>query len=122
MEEFKYLGTTLTNKNCTDEEIKSTLQSGNVCYHSVQNPLSSSLLSTNVKIKIYRTVILPFVLYGCETWSLTLRKESRLRVFETRVLRTVFGPKRDKVIGNGENYITRNIMTLRTSPHYMFLG
>jgi len=122
VEEFKYLGTTLTNKNCTDEEIKSTLQSGNVCYHSVQNPLSSSLLSTNVKIKIYRTVILPFVLYGCETWSLTLRKESRLRVFETRVLRTVFGPKRDKVIGNGENYITRNIMTLRTSPHYMFLG
>jgi len=122
VEEFKYLGTTLTNKNCTDEEIKSTLQSGNVCYHSVQNPLSSSLLSTNVKIKIYRTVILPFVLYGCETWSLTLRKESRLRVIETRVLRTVFGPKRDKVIGNGENYITRNIMTLRTSPHYMFLG
>ena len=52
------------------------------------------------KIKIYRAVILPFVLYGCETWSLTLRDERRLRVFENRVLRRVFGPKRDDVTGN----------------------
>jgi hypothetical protein len=74
-----------------------SLKSGNVCYHSVQNILSSSLLSKNVKIKIHRTVILPVVLYGCETWSLTLRKERRLRVFENRVLRRVFGPKRDEV-------------------------
>ena len=62
------------------------------------------------KIKIYRTIILPVVLYGCETWSLTLREECRLRVFENRVLRRVFGPKRDEVTGgNGENYIMRSL-------------
>jgi hypothetical protein len=65
----------------------------------VQNLLSSSLLSKNLKFKIYRTVILPFVLCGCETWSLTLRKGCRLRVFETRVLTLIFGPKRDEVTG-----------------------
>jgi hypothetical protein len=63
------------------------------------------LLSKNVKIKIYRTVILP-VLYGCETWSLTLREERRLRVFENRVLRRIFVPRRDEVTGDGENYIS----------------
>ena len=66
---------------------------------SVQNLLSSRLLYKNLKIKIYRTIILPVVLYGCETWSLTLRDERRLRVFENRVLRRVFGPKRDEVTG-----------------------
>ena len=63
----------------------------------MQNLLSSSLLLKKLKIKIYRTIILPVVLYGCETWSLTLREERRLRVFENRVLRRVFGPKRDEV-------------------------
>ena len=96
VEEFKYLGTTLTNQNSIQEEIKSRLKSGNACYHSVQNLLSSSLLSKNLKIKIYGTIILPVVLYGCETWSLTLREKRRLRVFENRVLRRIFGPKRDK--------------------------
>jgi len=62
----------------------------NACYRSVQNLLSSSLLSKNLKIKIYRIIILPFVLYGCETWSLTLRKERRLRLFENRMLRGIF--------------------------------
>ena len=61
--------------------------------------LSSSLLSKNLKTKIYRTIILPVVLYGCETWSLTLREERRLRLFENRVLRSVFGPKMDEVTG-----------------------
>ena len=61
--------------------------------------MSSRLLSTNLKIKIYRTIILPVVLYGCETWWLTLREERRLRVFENRVLRKVFGPKRNEVTG-----------------------
>jgi hypothetical protein len=79
---FKYLGTTLTDQNCMHKEIKSTLNSGNTCYHSVQSLLSSRLLSGNVKAKIYKTIILPVVLYGCETWSLTLREEHRLRVFE----------------------------------------
>ena len=64
----------------------------------MQNLLSSSLLSKNLKIKIYRTIILP-VLYGCETWSLTLWEERRLRVFENRVLGRIFGPKRDEVTG-----------------------
>ena len=65
----------------------------------MQNSLSSSLLPKKLKIKIYRTIILPAVLYGCETWSLTLREERRLRLFENRVLRRVFGPKRDEVTG-----------------------
>ena len=81
VEEFKYLGKTLTNKNSIQEEIKSRLKLGNVCYYSVQNLLSSSLLSKKLNIKIYRTIILPVVLYGCETWSLTLREERRLRMF-----------------------------------------
>jgi hypothetical protein len=65
----------------------------------VKNLLSSKLLSKNTKISVYRTVVLPPVLYGCETWSLTLREEQRLRVFENRVLRRIFGPKRDEVTG-----------------------
>jgi hypothetical protein len=65
----------------------------------VQDFLFSSLLSKNTKIKIYRTIILPVVLYGCETWSLTLREKHRLRVFENMVLRRIFGPKRDRVTG-----------------------
>jgi len=77
--------------------IKSKVQSGNACYHSEQNLLSSNLLSKTLMIKIYRTVILPFVLCGCDTWSLTLREERRLRLFEKRVLRRIFGPKRDEV-------------------------
>ena len=89
--EFKYLGTTLTNKNSIQEEIKSRLKLGNACYYSVQNRFSSSLLSKKLQIKIYRTIILPVVLYGCETWSLTLRYERRLRVFENRVLRRELG-------------------------------
>jgi hypothetical protein len=65
--QFKHLGTTRTNRNSIQEEIKSRLKSGNACYHSVQDLLSSSLLSRNTEIKIYRTIILPVVLYGCET-------------------------------------------------------
>jgi hypothetical protein len=80
---FKYLGATLTNQNDIRDEIKSRLNSGNACYYSVQNLLSSRLISKNLKIKIYKTVILPVVLYGCETWSLTLGKEHRLRVLRT---------------------------------------
>jgi hypothetical protein len=72
---FKHLGTTLTHQNHMHEEIKSRLNSGNPCYHSGQSFLSSCLLSRKLKVKIYETIILPVVLYGCETWSLTLRDE-----------------------------------------------
>ena len=68
------------------------------CYYSVQTLLSSRILSKNLKIIIYKTIVLPVVLYGCETWSLTLREESRLRVFENRILGRIFGPLRDENI------------------------
>jgi len=93
------LRTTLTNQNSIAEEIKSRLRSGYAYYHSVQNLLSSRLLSKNLKIKIYRTIILPVVLYGCGTWSLALREGSWLRVFENMVLGRIIGPRRDEVTG-----------------------
>jgi len=79
--------------------VKSRLRSGNACYLSVPNLFSSRLLSKNLKIKIYRAIILPVVLYGCETWSLTLQEERKLRAFENKVLRKIFGPRRDEVTG-----------------------
>jgi len=99
MEELKYLGTTLTFQNFIQEDIKSRLNSGNACYHSVQNHLSSSFLCKNLKNKVYKNIILPVVLYECKTWSLTLRDERRLRVLGNRVLRRIFGHKRDVVAG-----------------------
>jgi len=96
VEEFKYLRTALTNQNSIQKEIKSRLKSVNACYYSVQSLLTSSLLSKNLNINIYRTTMLPVVLYGCETWSLTLRKKRRLRVFENRALRRIIGPRRDE--------------------------
>jgi len=90
---------------------------GNACYHSVQNLLSSRLLSKNLKIKIYRTIILPVVLYGCETWSLTLREERRLRVFEDRVLRKLFGPKRDEVTGEWKKLHNEELNDLYSLPN-----
>jgi hypothetical protein len=79
--------------------------------------LSSSLLYKNVKIKIYRTIILPVVSHGCETWSLKLREECRLRVFENRVLRRIFGPKRDEVPGEWKKLHNKEIYTLYSSPN-----
>jgi hypothetical protein len=97
--QFRYLGTRVTNQNLIQEEIRRRLNSVNACYHSVQSILPSRLLSTNIKIRIYKTIILPVVLYGCKTWPLTLKEEHRLKVFENRVLRRIFGPKRDEVTG-----------------------
>ena len=93
------MGKTQGNQNSIHEEIKRESKSANAGCLSVLNLLSSSLLSRRVKIKIYRTIVMPFVLYGCETLSLTLKEEYRLRVFENKVLRWVFGPRRDKVRG-----------------------
>ena len=117
VEQFKYLGTTLTNQNSIQKEIKSKLKLGNACYHSVQNLLHSSLLSKNLKIKIHRTIILPVVFKGCETWSLTLRKEHRLRVFENRVLRRIFGPKRDEVTREWRKLHNEELNDLYSSPN-----
>jgi hypothetical protein len=97
MGQFKCLGTAVKNQNYIQEEFKSRLKSENAGYNSVWNLLSTILLSKYIKMKIYRTIILPIVLYRCETWSLTLREEHNLRVFKNRVLRIIFGPKRDEV-------------------------
>ena len=90
---------------------------GNACYYSVRNLFSSSLLSKKLKIKIYRTIILPAVLYGCETWSLTLRDERRLRVFENWMLRRVFGPKRDEVTGEWRKLHNEELSDLYPLPN-----
>jgi hypothetical protein len=87
------------------EEIKRRFNSGNACYHSVQSLLSSRLLSKILKI-----------LHGCETWSLTLREEHRLRVFENRVLRRIFGPKGDEVIGEWRKLHNKELHDLYFSP------
>ncbi|KAJ4427978.1 hypothetical protein ANN_23991 [Periplaneta americana] len=84
VEKFKYLGATVTNINDTREEIKRRINMGNACYYSVEKLLSSSLLSKNLKVRIYKTVILLVLLYGCETWTLTLGEEHRFRVFENK--------------------------------------
>jgi hypothetical protein len=83
--------------NSIHEEVKNRLQSLNAGYHSLQNLSSSSLVSHNTKIKVYRTIILP-VLYECKTWSLTLRETHKLRLFENRVLRKIFRPKREEIM------------------------
>ena len=111
------MGTTLKNQNSILEEIKSRLKSGNACYHLVQNLLSSSMLSKNLKIKIFRTIILPVVLYDCQTWSLTETEEHRLRVFENRVLRKIFGPKRDEVTKDWRKLYNEELNDLYSSPN-----
>jgi hypothetical protein len=98
------------------EEIKSSLNPGNACYHLVHGLLSSQLLSRRVKVKTYKTVILPVVLYGCGAWPLTLREEHRLRVFENRVLRRMFGPKRDEVTGEWRKLHSGELHNLHSSP------
>jgi len=110
VEEFKYFGTTLTNQNYILEEIRSRLKAGNTCYHSVQNLLSSILLFKNYKIKIYRTIILPAVLCWCETWSLILREDLRLRVFENR-------PKREEVTWEWRKLHNEKFNYLYSSPN-----
>jgi hypothetical protein len=130
MAKFKYSGTMLTNQNDIHDEIKSRLNSGNACYCSVENLLSSHPISKNLKIKIYRTVILPLVLHGCKTWSLTLREEHRLRGFKNRVLRKICGPKRQgdrlwEKLHNDELhslYSSLNIIRVIKSKRMRWLG
>jgi hypothetical protein len=93
---FRYLGITLTNHNDINDEINGILNSRNACYNSVQSFFVFPSHVKKLKMKIYKTIILPVVLYGCENWFLTLREECRLRVFESRVLRRTFEPKREE--------------------------
>ncbi|KAJ4447184.1 hypothetical protein ANN_09185 [Periplaneta americana] len=116
VEKFKYLGATVTNINDTREEIKQRINMGNACYYSVEKFLSSSLLSKNLKVRIYKTVILPVVLYGYETWTLTLREEDRLRVFENKVLRKIFGARRMKLQENEGKVHNIELHALYSSP------
>jgi len=87
----------------------------------VQNLLSSRLLSKNLKIKTYKTIILPVVLYGCETWSLTVREERRLRVSEKRLLRRVFGPKRDEVTGEWRKLHNEELNDVYSLPNILWV-
>jgi hypothetical protein len=114
--QFIYLGTTVTNQSLIQEEIKRRLNSGNVCYHSVHSLLSFRLLSKNLRNRIYKTKILFVVLHGCETWSLVIREEHGVRVFENRVLRETSGPKREEVMGGWKRLHTEELRDLYFSP------
>jgi hypothetical protein len=103
--QFTYFQTIVINQNLIQEEIKRRLNSSNACYHSVKNLLSSCLL-----------IILPVVLYRCETWSLTLRQEHRLKVLENKVMRRIFGPKRDEVSGGWRKLHSKELHDLYSSP------
>jgi hypothetical protein len=111
--EFKYLGTTVS----IHEEMKSTLNSWNACYHSIQRFFSSCVFSKNMKIKLHKTIILP-VSYGCGTWSLTLTEEHGLSVLGNRVPRRIFGPKKEELAG--EDGIMRSFITC--TLHQILLG
>ena len=115
LEESKYLETTLMDQNSIQEEIRRRSKSGNASYHLVQNILSFSLLIKN--IKIYRTIILPIVLHGCEISLLTLMGECRLRVFEYRVLRGRFGSRTDEVTGKWRELHNEELNYLYSSPN-----
>ena len=97
MKKFKYLGVMVTNTNDIREEIKCKISMGNACYYSLEKILSSLQLSKKLKVNTFKTIITPVVLYGCEIWTLTLREEHRLRVFQNKVLRKIFGAKRDEI-------------------------
>ena len=117
VEKFKYLGVTLTNTNNIHEEIKHRINIGNACYYSLDKILSSCLLSKKLKVNTYKTIILPIVLYGCETWSLTLREGHRLRVFENKVLRKIFRANRDEITGEWKKLHNVELHALYSSPN-----
>ena len=117
VEKFKYLGVTVTNTNDIREEVKRRINMGNAFYHSLEKILSSHLLSKKLKVITYKTILLPAVLYGCETWSLTLREGHRLRVFENKVLRKIFRAKRDEITGEWRKLSNAELHALYYSPN-----
>jgi hypothetical protein len=121
VEKLRYLGETGTNKNLINVEIMGRLICGNACYDSVQNLLPLRLLFKNVKIKTHKSVNFHIVLYGCETLTLTLRVEHRLWVFENRVLRRIFGPKRDETTVGWRKLHNEKLCNLYSSPNIIRL-
>ena len=117
VEMFKYLGVTVTNTNDIREEIKRKISIGYACYYSLEKILSSPLLSKKLKVNTYKTIILPVVLYGCETWSFTLREEHRLRLFENKILRKIFGAKKDEIIGEWRKLENAELHALYSWPN-----
>jgi len=117
VEHFEYLRTTLKNRNSLYKEIESRSKSVKACYHSVQSLLSFSALSKNIKFKIYRTIILPVVLYERETLSLTLTEERRPCLLQNSLLRRIFGPKRGEVTGDWKKLHKNELNDLYSSPN-----
>jgi hypothetical protein len=110
------LGTRLRNRNLIQEETKRRLNSGNACYYSLQNLLASRTLP-NEKIKIYKHIILPVVLYRCATWSEILKEEHRLWVFDDKLLRRIFGHKGGEVIGGSRKLHNEELHNLYPPPN-----
>ena len=117
MEKFRYLGITVTNTNDIRDDIQRRINMENACYYSLEKILSSRLLSKKLKVNIYKTIILPVVLYGCETWSLTLREEHRLRVFVNKVLWKIFEAKKDEITGEWRKLHNAELYALYSSPN-----
>ena len=103
VEKLKYLGVIVTNKNDIREEIKRRINMYNTFYYSLEKILSTHVLSRKLEVNTYKTIILPVALYGCGTWSLTLKEEHRLSVFENKVLRKIFWAKTDEITGEWRN-------------------
>ena len=117
VQEFKYLGTTLTNQNSIPEEIKSRLRSWNVCYHSVQNLFVFQVAIQKFKVQDIWNHNFASCLYGCKNWSLKLWEERKLRVFENKVLRRIFRLRRDEVTGEWMRLHNEEINDLYCSPN-----
>ena len=117
VEKFRYLGVTVTNTNDIREEFKSRINMGNACYYSLEKMLSSRLLSKKLKVNTYKIIILPVVLYGCATWSLTLREEHRFRDLENKVLRMILGVRKTEITGEWRKIHKAELHALYSSPN-----